>query len=64
MIFATNQSLLPDDDQDGETDIYLRQGGQLELISKAGQSGIEDVAATFRAATPTLSHIVLETEEK
>ena len=61
VLFATNDPLLPDQDQDSTTDIYLREGGQLTLISDLGQS--EDDPAIFRAATPSLSHVVWETEQ-
>jgi hypothetical protein len=61
VLFSTVDALLPDEDGDEEVDIYLREGGELTLISGAGDG--EPARAEFRAATPTLSHVVWETEQ-
>jgi hypothetical protein len=62
VLFATNQSLVPED-QDDQGDIYQREGGRLTLITGAEFAFDIPATATFVAATPDLSHIVWRTDE-
>ncbi len=61
VLFATTESLLPEDDDNGAADIYERRGATLELISRGSDS--DPSAPRYKGASADGTRVWFEADE-